>query len=235
MSLLTIINSVQDGLTLPQSSSVVGSDDETALQMLRLLNIEGKMLARRFGWQALQTEKTFTSTATEEQSGAIPSDFDRIINGTFYNRSRKRIVQGPFTPQAWQYVKSITASPIWDSYRIRGDSMLLSPIPAAGDTYAYEYVTKNWVSDAAVSPTYQSAFEADTDVARLDEFLLELGLRWRWLQAKQLPYQEDFVTYEREINNAMLKDGGKEVLSMAGNIDPSAPRYPVIPEGSWSV
>lgn len=236
MTILTVINNVQAGLTLPLSASVVGSDDETALQMLKLANDEGRVLARRYEWQALQTEKTFTATATETQTGAVPSDFDRIINESFFNRTRKRIVQGPLSSPAWQYLKSVIASTVWDSYRIRGNDMLISPVPSAGDVYAFEYITKNWVSDAGTpSPTYRATYQADTDVARLDEWLIELGVRWRWLQAKGLPYQEDFATYEREVYNAMTKDGGKEVLNVGLTTDFGKPRSPIVQEGSWDI
>jgi hypothetical protein len=77
------------------------------LQLLGLAQQEGKELARRHTWQRSSRKQTFTATATETQSTAIPSDFDRFIDETMFNRTRKRHVYGPLNPQEWQFQKSV--------------------------------------------------------------------------------------------------------------------------------
>ena len=153
MSLLTLIQDATDRLGIVRPGSVIGSADQQVRQLLGLANQEGKELARRHTWQSLQKEKTITATATETQTSAIPADFDRFINGTFYNRTLNRRVEGPLTPQEWASYKASTSTVLFDAFRQRGDALLLAPTPNADDSYAYEYVSTYWVATAAASTT----------------------------------------------------------------------------------
>lgn len=232
MSLLTLVRDASARLGLTRPTTAYASADQNTIQLVALAQEEGKALSRRFNWQVLTKEKTFTSVAAETQTGAVPDDFDRFVNDTFFNRSEKRKVDGPLTPQQWQFHKSVVATTIIDAYRQRGDDILITPIPAAGQTMAYEYVSKNWCESSG--GTEQAAWAADTDTGILSEELMTLGVMWRWKKAKGLEYAEDFRTYEMEVANAMTKDGGKPKLNI-GTLNTAMARYPYIPDGSWSV
>ena len=39
----------------------------------------------------------------------------------------------------------------------------------------------------------------DTDVPLFDEYLVKLGIIWRWYKRNGLPYEEEFNEYEREV------------------------------------
>src|ERR1700751_1508769 len=104
------------------------------------------------------------------------------------------------------------------------------PTPASGDSYYFEYQSKNWCTDST-GATKQSAFAADADVALLDEDLLTDGLVWRFKHAKGLEYAEDFATYQRDVTNAITRDTERPSLNM-GRTD-SSPTGVVIPIGNW--
>ena len=233
-TLLSIVNDAQDALGLPRDTVVVSSTDQTTITLLRLANQEGRELARRHSWQALVTEKTFTSTATEEQSSVIPTDLDRFVNESFYNRTRHRRLIGPLTATEWQGNKGITASILIDAFRVRGDAFLITPTPAAGDTYAYEYVSKNWCEDSG--GTGQAAWVADDDVPRLDAELMTLGLVWRFNKSKGLGYAEDFATYQQQVTQAIMRDGARRTINLATDerLFDNA-RAPYVPEGDWNL
>ena len=237
MTCLTIIQNATDRMGIVRPSSAVGSADLQVRQLLELANQEGKELARRFNWQILTMEKTITATATETQSGAIPADFDRFINGTFYNRTANRRVEGPLNAQEWQAYKASTTTVLFDAFRQRGNSLLLAPTPTADDSYVYEYMSTYWVATAAATTTpAQSGWLQDTDVGVLPEDLLTLGLVWRFLRAKGFDYAEQFRTYETHIMLAMAKDGGRRSVNMAkGGTAWNRPRTPNWPDGSWSL
>ena len=234
MSLLTIIQDVSNRIGLPVPSSVVGSSDTQVRQLLGLAQQEGKELSRRGPWQVLTKEKTITATATEEQTGAIPTDFERMIEGTFWNRSQDRRVVGPLTPQKWQMLQTGLYNLMWDAYRIRGNDLLMSPVPVAGDTLAYEYVSKYWLTNAA-GDTERAAWVADDDVALLDEELITLGVTWRFMKAKGLDYSEAFASYERMVERKLANDGGMAILDLNGDrLDGAGGAYdPFISEGNW--
>jgi len=237
MTLLTLINSVQDRIGLPRSTVVVSSTDQNVRTLLACANEEGKELARRSAWQVMTIEKTFTSIAQAAQTGVIPADLDRFVNETFFNRTRKRRVTGPLTSEEWQAQQSIVASVLTDAFRVRGNSFLLTPTPPAGDTYSYEYVSKYWVDTDGDGDGDAVAWVADGDASLLSEDLLGLGTEWRFLKRKGFDYSEIFRTYEIQVMQAIARDGSRRTVSMTGNTDLllDNARYPAVPEGGWSI
>lgn len=234
MTLLSIIKDAQDELGLPRDTAVINSTDQTTRTLLRFANKEGRELMRRHPWQALVTVKTFTSTAAEEQTGAIPSDLDRFINESFFNRTKKRRLVGPLSPQEYEAQKSITASVLIDTFRVKGDAFLIVPTPPSGETYAYEYVSKNWCQDSG--GTGQAAWADDTDTGVLDEELMTMGVVWRFRKSKGFDYAEDFATYQQQVTQAIMRDGVRRTINFS--TDESLfenASVPYVPEGSWNL
>ena len=231
MSLLTIVNAATKRLGLGSLSAVVSSTNEIAIQMLALAQQEGIELAKRHTWQRITKEKTFTSTAAAVQASSIPSDFDRFIDGSFFNRTAKRHVEGPLTPQQWQFAQSVVATTIVEAFRQRGNDILITPTPAdTSTTYAYEYVSTQWCESSG--GTDQSAWAADSDTGLLSEELMTLGLIWRFMRAKGYDYAESYRSYELALLQAMSRDGGKPTLR-AGNSHMKRGIY--VPDGNWDL
>lgn len=232
MTLLAIVQDVCGRLSLPQPSAVVGSTDRQVIQLYELANEEGQELAARHPWQALTEETTFVTVDAPAQTGALPADFDRFIPNSFFNRSTCRPMTGPITPREWQWIQ---AQPVYSTaylaFRERTGQFLIAPTPPAGQTIAYEYVSQNWALSSGGAP--QSSFLGDTDLALLDEGLMRLGLRWRFLRAKGLDYAEEMATYERRLEQAMARDGGSTALTLTPQ--PIDPNRINIPDGSYGV
>ena len=237
MSLLTLIQGVCNtpGIGINAPSVVVGSTDRGVKELYELAQQEGKELATRAAWQRLTKEQTFTSTATEAQANALATDADWIVPDTFYNRTQKRQVVGPLASKEWAAQKAITATVLFDSFRLRGNSILMLPTPAAGDTYAYEYVSLYWVDTDADGDGEAASWASDTDTALLDERLMKLGVVWRWKKAKGLDYAEDFRTYEILVTQAIGRDGARTKLDFSSEAGTDTPRSPAVPEGNWSL
>lgn len=230
MTLLTVARNACDRIGIIRPSTAFSSTDQQILQIVGLAQQEGKELAQRYDWQVLTKEQTFTSVAAETQTGALPSDFDRFVNDTVFNRSEKRKLEGPLSAQEWQFHKSVVATTLVEAFRQRGDDILVTPTPTAGQTIAFEYVSKNWCESSG--GTGQTAWASDTDVGILSEELMTLGVIWRWQKAKGLDYAESFRTYEMQVAQAIMRDGGKPTLNM-GTRKSSAARFPFLPEGNW--
>ncbi len=74
---------------------------------------------------------------------------------------------------------------------------------------------------------------ADTDTSLLSEELLELGVIWRLQQRLGLAYLEEKNEYERQVDQAVARDGGTATLDLA----PSGDGFflgTLIPEGNFS-
>lgn len=232
MSLLTIIQSVTGLLSLPTPSQVVDSTDRQVLQLYQIANEEGLELSARHTWQALTNEFTFTTTNADVQVAAIPSDFDRWLPNSFFNRTTRRPITGPISPRQWQWIKAQPVySTVYLAFRERTNSFLFAPQPPAGQAIYGEYISTNWAQSA--TGTGQTSFQADSDTTLLSERLMILGIRWRFLKAKGLEYAEDMDTYERAVEQVSAHDGGASMLSLSPQ--PVDLNRVNLPDGSFGV
>jgi hypothetical protein len=235
LTLLTIIQSACDRLSLTRPSAVVSSTDRLVRQLYGIANEAGEALSKRGdpGWQSLQAEQTFITVAQQEQTNTpIPADFRRFVPGSFFDRTAQRALEGPLTPSDWQLVQARpAAASVFLTYRERAGNFLITPVPPADHTIAYEYISKYWAQSSG--GTAKAQFTADEDTTYLDEELLILAIKWRFKQAKGLDYGEDMVTYEREVELALGSDSGKGALNIAGAV-PLPFGIANIPEGNWS-
>jgi hypothetical protein len=105
MSLLTIVQQASLRVLKISPSVAVSSTDANVLQLVALVNEEGQELSSRYSWQILTAEATFTTVATAIQ-GVITTlagaGFNFFVNQTMWNRSQRRPLYGPLTPQQWQ-------------------------------------------------------------------------------------------------------------------------------------
>lgn len=237
MSLLTVIQYVCGRTNIPVPASILGNADDQILQLVRLLEEEGTDLASRYGWNGLANEFVLTTTATEDQGAMTtiaPNGFSYIKNGTFWDRSTKVPILGPLSDDEWQHRKSMGISGPRYYYRIRGNRLLVNPVPVGGETWAAEYISKNWILGAD-GTTYKQYFTLDTDTLLIPEELCLAGLRWRWKKEKGFDYAEDFRMYEMQVMDAMGRDGGKPILNM--DVDAYMSKKPgiFVPEYNWNL
>lgn len=235
MSLLTIVQSACDRMGIVRPSSVIGSTDQQVRQLQGLAQEEVTELARRHPWQAITKETTFVTIAQAEQTGVIPTDFDRLINESVFNRTAHRRVEGPLEAIEWQRFQAMTITLVWDAFRIRGNAFLITPTPSAGSTYAFEYVSTYTIRTAAGTTGSLTTWTADDNAAMLSEELITDGVVWRFLKAKGMDYSEAFRTYELQVMLATARDAGKRTVNMGRAYDYRRPRLPTFPDGSWSI
>lgn len=223
MSLLTIIQEVAGDLSQPVPTAIFGNTVGDAVLWRNLAQREGRELARRHDW--LIVEQTWTTTATQAQASAFPSDYDHLPpDPEVWNRSGNQRLVGPTSSRAWQILKnSAVTGGTAGRWRIISNVLNIYPAPSAGLTYALEYVSKNWCqSSGAVG---QTAWAADSDTPLIPSDLIALGLTWRWLRRKGMDYAEEMSTYEREVEKASGRDRGSNVMVVGG----SANDYPPAP------
>ena len=234
LTVLQIIQTACKRIGILSPNAAVTATDQQIIQLVALAEEEGQELATRYNWQALQTEASFTTVATQLQTtlASVTTCFDYIVNNTIWNRTQRRPVYGPQTQQDWQARQAMNFTGPFSAYRIKGDAIYFDPAPAAGESCYFEYMSRAWVAKAAGGVS--STWTADGDTPRFGDQLMVLGIIWRWKAAKGLDYSEDFTKYERRVMDAMTRDGGKPVLSMNGGCDEIAPVV-LVPAGSWPV
>lgn len=221
MSLLTVAQAVAEEVGLPAPASVIGNTDKTAKQLLRLINRVGTLLAKK-NWTVLQKEHTF-STVNGTASYSLPTDYDRLLDNTVWDRDQYWSLRGPLSPSQWQVFKSglVANSTVRSRFRIKPDTRVnkffIDPTPSSALDYVFEYGSTQWVKDTENS-TGKTAYAVDTDVSLIDESLIELGAIWRFLSRKGFAYAEEKEDFDREVERAFAEDGGAVTLNLGGGV-----------------
>lgn len=234
LSLLEIVRSVRGRQGQPLPGSVASNTDPSIIQCLGLLNEFLEDLQIRRYWQANVREATFVSVAAASQGTLdtlFPDGFEGILPDTFFNRTTQLQIGGGLPSAEWQARQATGMTGPIQSFRIRGNQLLLSPIPVAGETYACEYMSSYFVYNAT-DVAYRQYWLKDTDVCVLGDALPMAYLRWAWKKEKGLEYAEDFRKYESLIATKSLRDGRPPNLSLNGGATSFRPGVLVSP-GSW--
>lgn len=177
------------------------------------------------------TQVTLTQPATITGTGvtlnfskarySLPSDWDRQISRTDWDKSRRWELLGPTSGQEWQWLKSsyISTGPRL-RYRILGNTFqVYPPPPQAGLTMGFEYITKNWAID--VSGNRKARMTVDTDSPVFPDRLMVLGTKLKWLQAKNFDTTAAQQLYDDELEIAKGADADMPMVSMTpvpGNV-----------------
>jgi len=217
MALLGMIQKVTARIGISTPTNVIGNSDSQVAQLLALAQEEGEDLRARFQWSALVRNNTFTITLAASQgalNGTVISDgdYDYITDQTMWNRTTSLPIIGPLNSRSYQTLQAFPVTGPYQQWMLRGKNLILDPVPTSADTAAFGYYSTSFCESSG--GTAQQAWAADTDEGLLNESLMTLGIRWRWLKAKGLEYAEDFATYERRVTDAMARDGGNETLSL---------------------
>lgn len=217
MTLLSICQDAADEIGIQQPSSIISNADPDAQKLLRLANKVGKRLMKGYAWQVLRKEQTFTSVATETQTSILPSDFDRFVSETFWNRTDKVLLSGPIHATEWQSLKALNYSDeTRPKFVHRGSSVLVIPTMSAGKTLAFEYVSQNWCQSSG--GTGQTAWAADTDTGVLDEELLTLALIVAHLATEGLPLDQPLNDFNKYCDRMIKNDQPDGNILVAGDL-----------------
>ena len=234
MSLLTMIQTAAVTIGLQSPTSVVGNTDQNVEQLLAAANIEGQTLARTYNWSVLAKLVSITTIAAEDQgpvTSVLGSDVDRLVSGTAWDRSLIRPLFGPRSPQAWAQDHALVAAGPFYGFRVYDGHLWIFPVPAAGKTMSFEYVSNGWCQSSGGTP--QQAWAADTDTGVLDEFLMALGVVVRFKRAKGLEFTEDLIEYQEMLKNRRTTDGGGPGTKSLTGRNSRYPAWPVLPDGNW--
>ena len=237
MSALSIIQDHCRIHALNIPTIAVGSADAGVQQLLGILNELLDEIVTESKFNVTTQEAVFTAKAQEDQgalSTLAPNGYQSMISETFYDRTLRRPMYGPLNETEWQQIKALPNPGPFYKFRIRGDHLLINPIPAAPlSTLAFEYMSSYGVVSA--SGTAKSAITADSDTFVFPERILRRGLSARWKQVKGLPYQSDETQYYNLLNNYIAKDKAKPRINVANSKPTDILPGVFVPSGNWNV
>jgi hypothetical protein len=219
MSLLTIATKALKGISgFDIPASFYSNTNLTAVLCVALANECGQDLEKEIRWQQLIDEHTFATvdgTATYD----LPTGFRAFANMSQWDRTNLWRLTGPTQSIVWQWLKSgisvASTNNAW--FTVRGNSFTIYPTPTSVRTIAFDYYSKNWIEYQIAPGTYTNEWSADLDTSRLDEDLITADLKWRFLQAKGMPFEPEYKRYE------FLKDLARDDNGPRGAIDMGRP------------
>ena len=220
-TVLQIGNAAAAACGLPQQTNLVGNNNQNALRILQSVkDAAGRDVSRGYDWANLQYEHTFATTAASSYD-ELPADFDRIINGTIWDRTNERPVYGPVTAQKWQRYESgldgLTGLTLL--FRIVGDEsgskvIKIYPSTSTGVTIAFEYISGKYVLGPGSEQQLKSEVTDDGDTFLFDDDLVEVGATWRLLRNLGMTYADEKIEFDMLLDERSANDGGAGAVSM---------------------
>lgn len=208
-----IVNRAAIEVGLNPASDVFASTDPNFVQLRNLLTSCGLNLVEAFEWEQLRREHSITTTAEAEY--ALPTDFDRMIDQTHWNRTDRVPVAGPLSPQQWQYLKGmeLASATIYATFRVMQNELALLPDPPPlGVNITFEYISRNWVL-AADGTTYKDEPEANSDTILFKPEMIVQYLRFKFLSAKGFATKDAADAFAKAYENATGGNKGAPVLN----------------------
>ncbi len=159
------------------------------------------------------TAQTYTLTKVKY---AMPSDYDRPIDNTHWDKTKHWQMLGPETAQQWEWLISgyISTGPRI-RYRIFGGYFQIWPFVASAETIGFEYISNAWALAADGTP--KTSMTLNTDTCIFPDRLMVLGLKAKFFEAKGFAdvYGPQYMA---ELDIAYANDQGSQTLSFAPRV-----------------
>ena len=144
----------------------------------------------------------------------LPSDWDRQVDRTHYDKSKRWEMLGPTDAQQWQFLKSsyISTGPRI-RYRILGGYFQVWPAMNTDEYLGFEYMSNQWATSSA--GVTQSSFLADSDTCIFPDRLMVTALKKKYFEIKGFDATAFTRDYLQQLSFAKANDSGSATLSFA--------------------
>lgn len=188
------------GTYIPQDTMIASSPSGTTV----VLNQEATGAA---------TGTTFTFSKVRY---APPTDFDRLVDRTQWDKSKHWEMLGPSTAQQREWLRSgyISTGP-----RIRfsmmGGYFQIWPPLGSNEVLSYEYVSKYWIYATGESSTTKELFTVDADTCIFPDPLVRALIKLKYFEIKGFDTTAAYRDYTMQLDLAKAHDSASPTLSMA--------------------
>jgi len=180
---------------------------------------------------------TATQTLTLTFSKVLftpPTDFDRLIDRTQWDKSKHWEMLGPSTSQQREWLRSgyISTGPRIRFWQMGGYFQIWPPL-GTNESLSYEYQSKNWVlATGGTSPTKQ-AFSVDTDTSIYPDALMRALIRLKYFEVKGFDTTAIYRDYTNQLDLAKASDNAQPMLSQAPRQSSALIGWENIPDSNY--
>lgn len=166
--------------------------------------------------RAATASGTGTTLTFSKTLNAFPSDFDRPVDRTQWDKSKHWEMLGPSTAQQWNWLKSgwISTGPRI-RFRPMGGYFAIWPPLGTTENLSYEYQSKYWVLVTAGTAVSKQAFSVDTDTCIFPDPLMRLMIKLKYYEAKNFDTTAIYREFMVQKDIAKANDAGSPTLNMA--------------------
>ena len=186
---------------------------------------------------------TLNQAATASGSGTFvfsqvlfpqPSDFDRLVDRTQWDKSKHWEMLGPETAQQWEWLRSgyISTGPRI-RYRMLGGYFAIWPPLGSTESLSYEYVSNLWVVPTGGYLPTKTAFSVDTDTCIFPDRLMVLGIKLKYFEIKGFDTTALYRDYTKHLDIAKGSEAGSPTLSMAPRVSTVLIGWDNIPDSNY--
>lgn len=167
--------------------------------------------------QAATASGTGTTFTFSKTLFTPPADFDRPIDRTQWDKSKRWEMLGPNTPQQQEWLRSgyISTSGPRIRFWMKGGYFQIWPPLGTTESLEYEYMSKYWVLATGATTISKAGFTVDTDTCIFPDSMMEALIRLKYFEVKGFDTTALKLEYDKELDIAKANDAGSNLLSMA--------------------
>lgn len=199
-TILEICKEVADLAAVKRPDDLFNSASQQNSIFLSVAKSTLDSLLRYGNWQELTKEGCLRTIKRKKYYAVkdyIP-DFYCLLNNTVYIKDTNERLIGALTPEQWTKDKCFCAADGRIKFKIQNDRFVFLSEPENSFKIVFQYRSDNIVWDFKTFEE-KNVLSANTDVPIFDEYLVKLGILWRWLKRSGLDYSEEYGEYQHEL------------------------------------
>lgn len=203
----SILEICQDAASLTATQKPQGLFNSDSQQEAIFLSVAKSTLEslRRYGdWQELTKEgelRLYPNKQVYYIKDFCP-DFFCLVNNTVFVKDGQEKVVGAVTPEQYMRERYFNVPEAGIKFKIQNGRFVFLQKPPANMKIVFNYRSANVCYDPTsvfCENPEKTMITKDMDVPLFDEYLVKLGIVWRWYKRNGMPYEEEFNEYEREV------------------------------------
>lgn len=217
-TILEICREVADLAAVQRPTDLFASEDLNSQIWLSVAKSELESLLRYGNWQELTKEAQFLTACGQSNyriDDFVP-DFYCLLPNTIYIKDSSERVIGAITPEQWTREKMFNCPSLDIKFKIQNNVIRFLNPPQCYK-FIFQYRSNGIVWDHNTF-TEKSALTDNNDVPIFDEYLVKLGILWRWLKRTGLDYTEEYNEYEKELKKRFGESLATRDINLAGPV-----------------
>ncbi len=199
-TILEICKEVADIAAVKRPKDLFNTSGQHECIFLSVVKSALDSLQRYADWQELTKEGCLRTIEGKSQYSIkdFAPDFYSLLNNTIFIKDSHERVIGAITPEQWMKEKYFFSPGTNIKFKIQNGRFIFLNSPVGGMRIVFQYRSNNIVWDFNTFEE-KNTLTKNTDVPIFDEYLVKLGVLWRWLKRNGLDYAEEYNEYYREL------------------------------------